>query len=277
MYSVNFALTGNISEGLKKAWLPAVILLVIATVFAILIVVLSKVLAVPVDEKEEKVKENLAGANCGACGYAGCSDFAKALCSNKAQLSSCSVTDSEHKQIISEILGIQTNVEETKVVVKCQGGQVCKDTFEYQGYSDCKSASSINGGFKSCSAACIGLSSCTSVCPTSAIMVDKNNKVASINQEKCINCGLCASECPKNVIVKVPKSAKVLVACQNTNKGKDVKSICSVGCIACGLCVKNCPKQCITMVNNLPVIDYEKCIGCKICLKKCPCHTIIEI
>ena len=277
MYIFNLSISENIMNGLKKAWLPAVILLVIAVIFAVLIVVLSKVLAVPVDEKEESIRENLAGANCGACGYAGCSDFAKALSLGKAELSSCSVTDKEHKQIIAGILGVQSIVEETKVVVKCGGGQLCKDEFEYQGYQDCKSANTLNGGFKSCSAGCIGLSSCTAVCPTGAILVDKNNKLASVSQEKCINCGLCISECPKSVVVKIPKTAKVLVACKNTNKGKDVKSICSVGCIACGICAKNCPEHCITMENNLPVIDYLKCTGCKTCVKKCPCHTIVEI
>lgn len=28
------------------------------------------------------------------------------------------------------------------------------------------------------------------------------------------------------------------------------------------------------MLNNLPVIDYEKCKQCNICVNKCPTHAI---
>ena len=47
--------------------------------------------------------------------------------------------------------------------------------------------------------------------------------------------------------------------------------------IGCGLCAKNCPENAITMVNNLPIIDYSKCTGCKTCVNKCPRKCIKEI
>ena len=50
----------------------------LAIVFAVLIVLVSKLCAVEEDEKAKAVSERLAGANCGGCGYAGCADFAKA-------------------------------------------------------------------------------------------------------------------------------------------------------------------------------------------------------
>ncbi|MBQ9734821.1 MAG: 4Fe-4S binding protein, partial [Clostridia bacterium] len=59
--------------------------------------------------------------------------------------------------------------------------------------------------------------------------------------------------------------------------GKDVINACTVGCIGCGLCAKNCPENAITMVDNLPVIDYDKCSGCKTCVAKCPRKCIKEI
>ena len=51
----------------------------------------------------------------------------------------------------------------------------------------------------------------------------------------------------------------------------------TVAVIGCGLCAKNCPEQAITMVNNLPVIDYSKCTGCMTCVAKCPRKTIKEL
>ena len=43
---------------------------------AVMLSVASKVMAVPVDERIPKIRECLPGANCGACGYAGCADYA---------------------------------------------------------------------------------------------------------------------------------------------------------------------------------------------------------
>ncbi|HKL93880.1 MAG TPA: 4Fe-4S binding protein, partial [Clostridia bacterium] len=101
---------------------------------------------------------------------------------------------------------------------------------------------------------------------------------AVISHDKCIGCGLCVETCPKGIIKRVPIDAKVYIACSNCMKGgKEVRALCKHGCIACGICAKNCPEQAITLVNNLPVIDYSKCTGCKICVAKCPSKCINEL
>ena len=46
----------------------------------------SIVMAVPKDEKAEAVLELLPGANCGACGYSGCSGYAAALAHGEADV-----------------------------------------------------------------------------------------------------------------------------------------------------------------------------------------------
>ncbi len=51
--------------------------------------------------------------------------------------------------------------------------------------------------------------------------------------------------------------------------------VCKYGCIACGKCAKTCPSGAITMVDNLPVIDYGKCIKCGKCAEACPRGTIL--
>ena len=45
----------------------------------VLLVIASKFMFVPVDETAEKIRACLPGANCGACGYAGCDGYADAL------------------------------------------------------------------------------------------------------------------------------------------------------------------------------------------------------
>ena len=59
--------------------IPVLILTGIAIVFGILIAVCSIKFQVKTDERIEEIEMLLSGANCGACGYAGCQDFAKAL------------------------------------------------------------------------------------------------------------------------------------------------------------------------------------------------------
>ncbi len=46
---------------------------------SVVLVLASRFLAVPQDERVGRLQEALPGANCGACGYAGCADYAKAI------------------------------------------------------------------------------------------------------------------------------------------------------------------------------------------------------
>ena len=51
----------------------------IGLICAILLVVASHFLSVPIDTRVEDIRGFLPGANCGACGYAGCDGYAQAL------------------------------------------------------------------------------------------------------------------------------------------------------------------------------------------------------
>lgn len=64
--------------------LPILLFLVFGVVFGVLLTVISKVFAVKVDERTQHITEILPGANCGACGYAGCADYADAIVSKGA-------------------------------------------------------------------------------------------------------------------------------------------------------------------------------------------------
>ena len=54
----------------------------LGTVFGIGIAFAAKKFAVEIDPRVEKVKDYLAHAHCGACGYAGCEQYAEAVVKN---------------------------------------------------------------------------------------------------------------------------------------------------------------------------------------------------
>ena len=66
-----------------------IIVSAIGLLCAILLVLASHFLAVPVDTRAEDIRGFLPGANCGACGYAGCDDYAKAIANGDAKPNLC--------------------------------------------------------------------------------------------------------------------------------------------------------------------------------------------
>lgn len=246
----------------------------LAIVFAILILVVTKVCHVHEDEKVLKILEHLAGANCGGCGHTGCEDFAKCLACGKAELNDCKATSNEDKAIIAEIANLPFTAEEATVaVVRCSGGELAADKFDYVGNPGCVNQMVYQGGRKICATACLGGGTCHGVCPVNAISV-RENGIAFVKRERCLSCGACINACPKHCIDRIPATAKVYVACRTHCKGKETMSFCKMGCIGCGMCSRKCPSGAITMVDNLPIIDYSKCTGCMTCVEKCPRHCI---
>ena len=59
--------------------LPVIIVGIIGLIAGVGLSLASKFMAVPVDEKQEKIREALPGANCGACGFSGCDGYAAAV------------------------------------------------------------------------------------------------------------------------------------------------------------------------------------------------------
>ena len=57
--------------------LPAIIVAAVGLIAGIILTIAAKLMFVPVDERVAAIEEVLPGANCGACGFAGCSDYAK--------------------------------------------------------------------------------------------------------------------------------------------------------------------------------------------------------
>lgn len=234
----------------------------------------SKKFAVEVDPRIARIREVVPGANCGACGYPGCDAFAAAVVEGRIQANGCPVGGAKCAGKIAEIMGSSAEDVESKVAkVICNGSKdKCSDKYVYHGIEDCKAATNIAGGDKSCKYGCLGLGTCVRACAFDAITIE--NGIAVINPEKCTGCTMCVKECPKSVITMAPISKTVHIMCNSNDKGKEVKANCSVGCIGCQICVKACPFNAIDFENNLAKINYEKCTNCGVCVAKCPTKAI---
>lgn len=253
------------------------ILAVVSLVFTILILLVNKLCAVKEDPRISEVSDNLAGANCGGCGYAGCADFAKAVVEGRASVNDCSATSSENKKKIASILGVEVeDLGPMVAVVKCMGtNDDTTNKFDYVGGKTCQMQNLVAGGSKLCPSSCLGGGDCAKACTEQGVTIE--NGLSKTDRSSCIGCGACVRACPKNIIELIPRSAKVYIACSSKCKGKDVLNACKKGCIGCGLCAKNCPENAITMADNLPVIDYKKCVSCGVCADKCPRKCIVKI
>ncbi|MQY64615.1 MAG: hypothetical protein GH143_10015, partial [Calditrichaeota bacterium] len=125
----------------------------------------NKRLYVEEDPRIRELTEALPGANCGACGYAGCAHFAENLGMGRAELSACNVASPEAIEEIAGILGVEATAREPKVVrVMCQGGEAeAAKKAVYIGIQSCLAADLMAGGEKQCSYGCLGFGDCVDV------------------------------------------------------------------------------------------------------------------
>jgi Fe-S-cluster-containing hydrogenase component 2 len=94
-------------------------------------------------------------------------------------------------------------------------------------------------------------------------------------EDACTACGDCVDAYPKDLFSLHPVSHRLWVACRNLEKGDAVLIDCEVGCDACGRCATDAPGGLITMVNNLPVVDYNRNHDAKIAIERCPTGAIV--
>lgn len=234
--------------------------------------------AVPVDEKAAAIRDVLPGANCGGCGFAGCSGLADAISKGLAPVNKCPVGGPEVAAKIAAIMGVEADGGERQVAhVRCLGGcDRAVDRFEYKGISDCLAATMVtNGGHKACSYGCLGFGTCVKACPFGALSMGPDG-LPVVDREKCTGCGKCVAACPKGLMFLAPASKTVHIRCNNKDKAPVVRKVCKVGCIACGACARACPSQAITVADNLARIDYTKCTNCGTCVAKCPVKVIVD-
>jgi electron transport complex protein RnfB len=223
----------------------------------------------------EEVIGALPGANCGACGYAGCADFADKVVGQVAPLNGCPVGGIDVAKLIGELLGQEVKESESIYpFVRCHGGIHCIDKIYYEGIEDCKAVMMLSDGEKGCSYGCMGRGTCVRACPFGAIKIG-DDRLPVVNRNLCKSCGICVEACPNNILVMASESEQVHVLCRSHDKGKVVKAVCEFGCIGCKICQKNCPADAITVTNFLAQIDQEKCTNCGLCIENCPQKSIV--
>jgi electron transport complex protein RnfB len=250
----------------------------IGVFFAGFLAFASKKFAIEEDPRIAAILDVLPGANCGGCGFAGCSNYAAAVVAGEVECNGCPVGGSDVASKVAEIMGVDgAGLSTEKMVAKvlCGGDSgKCENKYRYVGVEDCVAAAKMaGGGPKGCQYGCMGFGSCVKVCPADAITIT-NGGIAVVDKEKCIGCTKCVAACPKNIIKMVPYSSEVHVLCSSLEPGKVVNKTCKAGCIACKKCEKVCNFDAIHVENNLAAVDYDKCTGCMECVKACPKECI---
>ena len=124
---------------------------------AAILVIAAKYLTVEEDPRIGEVTEALPGANCGACGFAGCADYAKAIVSGEAEVGRCVPGGQKCADAVAKIMGVEAGTAvKMRAVVQCQGScDKVKTKYEYQGLKTC-AAVTLYGGPSACSFGCMG-------------------------------------------------------------------------------------------------------------------------
>lgn len=253
---------------------PVVIVSIIGIVGGIILTVAAKFMSVPVDERVTNIREVLPGANCGACGFAGCDEYAEKLVHEGVATNLCTPGGGEVASQVAALLGVEAGeVVAKRAIVKCAGTtETTRYIMDYQGPQTCEGNNYFYQGRRSCSHACLGYGDCVIVCQYDAIHVV--NGVAVVDPDACTGCGMCVRRCPNNLIQVVPATSEVYVSCSSTDTGGFVRKVCKAGCIGCKRCEKTCEYGAITITNNLASIDPEKCTNCGACIPVCPTKVI---
>jgi len=245
-------------------------------VFASLLVVAHKKLHVDEDPRIEAANQMLPGTNCGACGYPGCLGLAQAIVDGSALPGKCTVMTEDERELLARFLGVDAGAEE-KVVARlaCAGGiNVARNRARYEGINSCRGATLVAGGGKACFWGCLGLGDCEVVCELDAIVMNEYG-IPVVIEDRCTACGDCVDACPKDLFSLHPVSHRLWVACKNLEHGDAVLDDCDVGCDACGRCAADAPDGVITMVDNLPVVDYSRNHDVRKAIDRCPTGAIV--
>ena len=264
--------------------LSAVIVLgCIALVAAVILYVCSKRFAVKEDPRIAQVTEVLPGANCGGCGFPGCSGMADALVKGADAGSleglNCPVGGADVMGKVADLLGMAiANSDPMVAVVRCNGTCELRPRIaSYDGLKTCTAMNACGAGETGCGFGCLGCGDCVSACQFDAIHINPETGLPEVDEDKCTACGACTKACPRNIIElrkKGPKGRRIFVSCVNKDKGAVAMKACKSACIGCGKCQKECKFEAITIENNLSYIDFTKCRMCKKCVDACPTKAI---
>jgi len=268
----------NMLELWNSAWPAGFIMLALGSGFAVVLLIASEKLKVKVDPKIEQIHEALPNLDCGACGFAGCGQYAKAILENPELLGKCAPGGREASEKIAEILNLQMSDSGAprRPIVHCLAHAADKTYYAiYQGIPTCISANAL-ANVQACKFGCLGFGDCVSACKFDALVIVDG--LARVDYEKCTGCGACARACPRNLIEMVPFRYEnvMIIACNSKENGKSTRAMCKVGCIGCGLCVKKTEQ--FKVEHNLARLGYEEyqpTEQTETAMDKCPTGVIV--
>jgi formate dehydrogenase beta subunit len=182
----------------------------IGAISGLLLGIASKVFYVWEDPRIAEVENCLAGANCGGCGYTGCSAAAAAIVEGRAPLNACVVGGATSAQKVAVVMGMEVGAAEPLTSENtCTGGFRAPEKFHYMGIKDCRAAALLYSGAKACAVGCLGFGSCVRACQFDALKLGPDG-FPVVDVEKCVGCGACQKACPKGIMQVRTPSQRIL-------------------------------------------------------------------
>jgi formate dehydrogenase beta subunit len=203
-----------------------IFMLALGLICAIVLGAASRIFYVWEDPRISQVESCFAGANCGGCGYAGCSAAAVAVVAGNAPPSVCVVGGMESAQGAATVMGMEVGTAEPlKSYNTCTGGNRAENKFVYIGVNTCSAQAAISGGQRVCSVGCLGMGDCVRACMFGALKMGPDGYPV-VDREKCVGCGVCEQICPKGVMNVTTASQRILHFNQSDDRLAPCRQTC---------------------------------------------------
>ncbi len=225
---------------------PLLLMLVLGAVSGAILGIASKVFYVWEDPRIAEVEDCLAGANCGGCGYTGCSACAAAIVEGRAPASACVVGGAASATKAAAVMGMEVGAAEPLTSGNtCTGGFRAPEKYYYMGVNDCRAAYMLYAGAKDCGVGCLGFGSCVKACLFDALKLGPEG-FPVVDIEKCVGCGACENACPKGIMQVRTPSERILHVNLNTDRLAPCRQTCPAEI--------NIPKY----INHIKNGEYDK-------------------
>ena len=203
-----------------------IFMLGLGAVCGIILGAASRIFYVWEDPRIAQVEGCFAGANCGGCGYAGCSAAAVAVVGGKALPSVCIVGGPDSAQMAAEVMGMEVGMAEPlKSYNTCTGGHRAETNYIYYGVNTCLGQSMLSGGHRSCAVGCLGLGDCVRACQFGALKMGPQGYPV-VDKDKCVGCGICEQVCPKEIMKVQTPSQRILHFNQSNDRLAPCRQTC---------------------------------------------------
>ena len=260
------------------AWPAGVTMLGLGMGFAIVLLIAYERLKVEVDPKIDALYQALPHLDCGGCGFAGCSSYAKAVAEKPSLIGRCAPGGAGTAVTLGVVLSVQVEGSRypVRAVIHCNAYTGNKTFYgKYEGIASCTAANAL-ANVQACKFGCMGFGDCVQACKFNALHVIDG--LATVDHERCTGCTACSKACPRNLIEMVPFSQErmMVVACHSKENGKTTRAMCKAGCIGCGLCTKQ--SDLFAVKENLSHLDYAHYRtddGTDKAMTKCPSKVIV--